>query len=255
MSSFQSAHLQATGFSPGSPPLRAWPGPPALTEAFFSGMLTHHQPLRQLGQTHCCPLTWIFWRLQDLSSSSADPVLGLSCAQGLEFSQKIQKGPKLGKVEGGGAVVEEWIVFGPRSYFPMCYPHSPLNLNDFLPLNNPGVCFSERLSHSFPAGSHTLGQKVWLVPGSPSHGCHPCLGNWGWDPHLGEGWPTLLMSLSCVASCLLPVLSHWLFLTPGHTCMLVAEHPGTWELCTPLLSFPAHLVLSPAPLGTNLAFR
>lgn len=116
------------------------------------------------------------------------------------------------------------------------FPPAPLNLNDFLPLNSPGAFFSphpspKRLSHSSD-GFH----KVWPVPKSPSYGCHPCPGNWGWNPYREETgppcwWSLAVLLLACCPCCLCGPST-----LPG---MPVAVHPGAWE--------PRLLLLSPLP--------
>lgn len=157
---------------------------------------------------------------------------------------------------------DKWITLGP--WFPLSHvsPPAPLNLNDFLPLNSPGAFFSphpspERLSHSFPAGFHTPGHKVWPVPKSPSYGCHPCPGSWGWDPYPGADGTTVLAVPSCIASCLLPMLSLWPFHPPRHACCCAPRSMGALPASSVSPAYPTpipHLILSSVSLDTNLAF-
>lgn len=153
---------------------------------------------------------------------------------------------------------EEWIFFG------SCSRHlQPFwNLNDFLPLNSPGACFfphPERFSHSFPAGYRT-----------PAHKAQPCPVH-GWSPGLpavvaipiwatgagtltweGAGPPCWWApAVSLLACC--PCYPCGPFFHPGMPIAVYTGAPPASLSLLPIL-LPSPIVLSPVPLGTDLAF-
>lgn len=153
----------------------------------------------------------------------------------------------------------------PWPLIPTCHIQPPWNLSDFLPLNNPGACFflhPERRSHSFPAGFHIPGHKAqpyhvhgWSL-GLPAMVVIPSwatgAGTLTWEEAGPPCWCAPAVSLlACCPCCPCGPFSHF--------SMPIAVYPRAWEPCLPLLSplptlLPSPIVLSPIPLGTNLAF-
>lgn len=129
---------------------------------------------------------------------------------------------------------------------PPC-PQSPLNLNDFLPPDRPGPCFSphahpERFSHSFPARFHTPSHEAQLCP---VRGC----GAWISQPRFSSLPRPLtreeMASAALLACC--PRHPGSLSFCPQHACALEHGKPACLSV-SPADPSPAPLLfLSPVP--------